>query len=202
MSVVSCERAPPKGENEEMQLLWWTQVHQQRLNQRYPCVFKHVTTLKLWKPVQQCVAPVPSPFWNWISTFRYCLSKSITTAFMWPRMPLRYLSQRKTVWHKERGRTDNISQRSRRTVTKNNIYQIKWILSVGAICHFSNKMQSMTTVSNSPSCWEIEYDTHFCTSWTMLCVFIKKTSLSDFLLRVAAWLSRMFAIWKQRRSTT
>ena len=33
------------------------------------------------------------PFWNCVSTRRYCRSRSITTAFMCPRMPLRYLGK-------------------------------------------------------------------------------------------------------------
>lgn len=36
---------------------------------------------------------------------------------------------------------------------------------------------------------------HLWTSCTMLCVFMKKTSRSAFRCRVAAWQSRMVAIW-------
>lgn len=101
----------------------------------------------------------PSPFWNWISTFKYCLSKSMTTAFMCPRMPLRYLLE-----------------------TKQSLMSLAKKKNPDLIRNLSLK----TSQRASP--------THFCTNCTMLCVFMKNTSLSDFLLRVAAWLSRMFAI--------
>ncbi len=45
------------------------------------------------------------------------------------------------------------------------------------------------------TCWLFEWLTNFWTSCTMLCVFMKKTSLSDFLFSVAAWLSSILAIW-------
>lgn len=42
------------------------------------------------------------------------------------------------------------------------------------------------------------WKTNLCTNCTILWVFMKKTSRSAFLCNVAAWLSKMFAIWKKR----
>lgn len=92
---IYCERAPPHGEDDLLHLIWklWTENAQ-----------NHVALA--WEHMKGQGEPVSnnsvcgcssSPFWNWISTFRYCLSKSITTAFMWPRMPLRYLYKTETV---------------------------------------------------------------------------------------------------------
>ncbi len=50
-------------------------------------------------------------------------------------------------------------------------------------------------------CWLFEWLTNFWTSCTMLCVFMKKTSLSDFLFSVAAWLSSILATWYENLTT-
>lgn len=50
--------------------------------------------------------------------------------------------------------------------------------------------------------WRLfEWWTNFWTSCTMLWVFMKKTSLSDFLFSVAAWLSSILAIWDGNLTT-
>lgn len=73
----------------------------------------------------------------------------------------------------------------------------------------------MRSLSTSHSlCWGVEVrascmllrlpDSLGCTclwtSWTMLCVFMKKTSRSALRCRVAAWQSRMVAIWMRTQN--
>lgn len=80
-----------------------------------------------------------------------------------------------------------------------------WILKSTLIQTKGAKIIATTALR---SCSRLEYRlteidvyvvTDFWTSCTMLCVFMKKTSRSDFLFSVAAWLSRILAIWHKNK---